>query len=89
MISVADVAKFKLENVAVSTFSIDATEFYGPPGEQHYRLLGELASKFNNSIIIDIGTHRGSSALALSSNPTNTIHSFDITSKVEPYEIPN
>lgn len=89
MISVADVSNFKLESVALSTFSIDANEFYGPPGQQHYRLLGELASKFNNSIIIDIGTHRGSSALALSSNPTNKVHSFDIIPKVEPYEIPN
>lgn len=89
MISAADVAKFKLESVALSTISIDVNEFYQPPGQQHYRLLGHLAKLINNSTIIDIGTHRGSSALALSTNPTNTIHSFDIIPKVEPHGIPN
>lgn len=89
MISIADVASFKIENAAVSSFSIDEKEFYGSPGDQHYRLLGHLTSQFNNSIIIDIGTHRGSSALALSMNRTNTVHSFDIAPKVEPHAIPN
>ena len=87
MISVADVTKFNLESVDVSTLSIDVNEFYQPPGQQHYKLLGHLAKLINNSTIIDIGTHRGSSALALSTNPTNTIHSFDIIPKVEPHGI--
>lgn len=57
-------------------------EFNGPPGNEHYRLLSHLSMQFNNSTIIDIGTHRGSSALALSYNPTNTVYSFDIMDKV-------
>lgn len=73
----------------VSTFSIDDGEFYGQPGQQHYRLLAHLASLFNGQTIVDIGTHRGSSALALATNPTNTIHSFDIVKKTQPNAIPN
>ena len=49
------------------------TEFYGSIGKEHYKLLSYLSTLFNNSIIIDIGTHRGSSALALSYNSTNII----------------
>jgi len=33
-------------------------EFNGPPGKEHYRLLSYLSMQFNNSTIIDIGTHR-------------------------------
>lgn len=89
LITKDDVAKFKIESVDVSTISIDPNEFYNPPGDQHYRLLGYLSKQFNNSVIIDIGTHRASSALALSVNRTNTIHSFDIVAKVASHTIPN
>uniref|UniRef100_A0A6C0K065 Methyltransferase n=1 Tax=viral metagenome TaxID=1070528 RepID=A0A6C0K065_9ZZZZ len=89
LIDKKDIANFKIESVVVSTISIDSNEFYNAPGDQHYRLLGYLSQQFNNSTIIDIGTHRGSSAAALSSNPTNTVHSFDIISKVQPHTIPN
>jgi hypothetical protein len=81
MISRDVVAAFNLEDAVkdtVSAFSITPGEFYGPPGKQHYRLLSTLSMQFNNRTIIDIGTHKGSSALALSVNPTNTVHSFDI-----------
>ena len=39
---------------------------------------------FNNINILDIGTHLGHSALALSYNNMNTIYSFDIMDKVRP-----
>lgn len=58
------------------------TEFYGVPGKEHYKLLAYFSSLFDNSTIIDIGTHRGFSALALSYNTTNTVYSFDIMDKV-------
>ena len=51
------------------------------PGKEHYQLLVKLSTYFNNSIIIDIGTHRGNSALALSYNETNTVYTFDIIDK--------
>lgn len=74
-------AEYALEDAVkgtVSAFSISPDEFYGPPGKEHYRLLSHMSRQFNNRVIIDIGTHKGSSALALSVNPTNTIYSFDI-----------
>ena len=57
-------------------------EFFGKSGNQHYRLLSYISTLFNNTTIIDIGSHRGSSALALSYNSTNIIHSFDIVNNV-------
>ena len=67
----------------------DAFEFTGDPGKQHYMLLAYIASLFNNSTIIEIGTHRGNSSLALSYNETNTIHSFDIVDSVVNNQIKN
>lgn len=57
----------------------DNDDFFQPSGKQHYRFLSYLSSLFQNAVIFDIGTHRGFSALSLSYNKTNTIHSFDIT----------
>lgn len=57
-------------------------EFFGPEGQQHYRLFAYLSTLYDNINIIDIGTHRGSSAAALSYNPSNQIYSFDIEDKV-------
>ena len=48
-------------------------EFFGDCGRQHYRLLMYLTNQFNNVDIFDIGTHRGSSALALSHNKKNKV----------------
>lgn len=63
------------------------SEFHGLIGREHYKLLAYLSTLFNNATIIDIGTHRGSSALALSYNPTNTVHTFDIMDKVVNHKI--
>jgi hypothetical protein len=56
--------------------------FFDKPGKEHYRLLSYLSCLFNNSNIIDLGTHLGNSALALSYNKTNTIYTFDIVNEV-------
>ena len=45
----------------------------------HYYLLAYLSSKINNSLIIDIGTHVGTSALALAYNKTNNIVTYDLS----------
>ena len=75
---------------SVCGFSIDAPEFYGAPGAQHYRLLAHLSRSLSpGQTIIDIGTHRGSSALALSTNPDVTIYSFDIQRKISLRDLPN
>jgi hypothetical protein len=60
---------------------LDRTEFLGKPGREHYPLLAYISTLFNNSDIFDIGTHLGSSALALSYNDSNHVYSFDIVRK--------
>ena len=59
-------------------------EFPSYTGKEHYKLLAYLGNQFNNGIIIDIGTHMGYSALALSQNKSNIVHSFDIMDKIDP-----
>jgi hypothetical protein len=61
---------------------IDLCEFTGYPGREHYRLLACLSMGINNSVILDIGTHRGASARALAFNASNIVHSFDIVDNV-------
>lgn len=55
----------------------------------HYTLLAFLSSKINNSVIYDIGTYRGMSAIALSVNKTNKIVSYDIANFLEIAVPPN
>jgi hypothetical protein len=57
-------------------------EFCEVEGREHYRLLAQLSSQFYGKTIINIGTHCGMSALALSYNSTNTVLSFDIVDKI-------
>ena len=45
---------------------------------EHYRLIAYLSTCFDNSLIFDIGTNKGYSALALSFNPSNRVVSYDI-----------
>lgn len=53
--------------------------FLDLPGSEHYRLLAYFSTKFNDSVLLDIGTYKGCSALALAFNKTNTVKSFDIS----------
>jgi hypothetical protein len=52
--------------------------FYASPGVEHYTLLSALSHCFNDSVLFDIGTSRGSSALALASNSKNRVVTYDI-----------
>jgi len=52
--------------------------FLEEPGKEHYRLLSYISTLYTDSTILDIGTYKGCSALALSFNPTNKVISFDI-----------
>jgi len=67
-------------------YQTDDDEFYGEPGKQHYKLLSYLSTLYKNSNIIDIGTHKGSSALALSFEKSNTVHTYDIINKIQGIE---
>lgn len=49
-----------------------------PAGKEHYRLLAYFASTLSDALIVDIGTHRGLSAVALAANPSNRVLTFDI-----------
>jgi len=54
--------------------------FLNCPSSDHYKLLGYFSMKFNNSTLLDIGTFKGCSALALSLNQNNKVVSFDVVS---------
>jgi hypothetical protein len=56
-------------------------DFFKNPGDQHYRLLAYFSTLFDKINIIEIGTHLGESAVALSYNDNNTIYTFDIIDK--------
>jgi hypothetical protein len=58
-------------------------EYYEPKsGVQEYRLYSYLSTFFNNTIILDIGTCDGRSAVALSHNENNKIISYDICNHI-------
>jgi hypothetical protein len=63
---------------AVFESSDSKRDVTSPAGKEHYRLLAHLASMMSDAVIIDIGTHRGLSAVALASNPSNRVVTFDI-----------
>ncbi len=52
-------------------------------GKECYRLLIYLTQFFNNNTLIDLGTSNGASALALSTNNSNLIFSFDIRDRTQ------
>ena len=52
--------------------------FLDVPGKEHYTLLAHISSQLNDVPLLDIGTYKGCSALALSYNQQNQVHSFDI-----------
>jgi hypothetical protein len=51
------------------------------PSLQHYKLLTYLSYKFDNTLIIDAGTHQGISALCLAQNKNNKVITYDIENK--------
>jgi Bacterial protein of unknown function (HtrL_YibB) len=70
------------KNILVNSEPYELAEFFEKPGKNHYYLLAYLSTKFNNVNILDIGTHYGKSALALSYNKTNQIHTFNIQDQI-------
>lgn len=49
------------------------------PGKEHYRFLAEVSHQLSDgSLIADVGTYYGTSALALSSNPNVSVTTYDI-----------
>lgn len=71
--------------------------FSAPAGQEHYKLLGYLASQcFDGDKVYDIGTFVGMSAMAMSVKPTINVITYDIedhfpndASKMHVYSIKN
>ncbi|WP_448192910.1 hypothetical protein [Azospirillum sp. sgz301742] len=87
-------ARVNLDCLASAMPNVDAASvgyFHSPSGSEHYKFLAYVSCLLANSIIIDIGTHKGLSAAALSYNRTNTVISFDIANSLEvtPEALPN
>lgn len=55
--------------------------FLDSPGNNHYKLLAYLSSLFNDCLIVELGTHHGTSSLAFSVNNRNKIITYDISDK--------
>jgi hypothetical protein len=46
--------------------------------KEHYTLLSMVSKEYNNTVLYDIGSYKGLSAIALSSNKSNLVVSYDI-----------
>lgn len=47
-------------------------------GDEHYRLLAYISTLMSKQTIIDVGSYKGDSAVALSFNKSNKVISFDL-----------
>jgi len=76
--------KIKLKQIDLTSLSTNITShehkgyFLSEYGMEHYKLLAYFSSIYNNTTLLDIGTYKGCSALALSFNKNNTVKSYDI-----------
>lgn len=52
--------------------------FLDVAGKEHYKFIAYFSTLFNDTNLLDIGTNRGCSSIAMSYNSTNKIHSFDL-----------
>lgn len=52
--------------------------FLEAPGKEHYKLLSYFSKLQDDATLLDVGTNRGLSALALSVNSSNKVVSFDL-----------
>lgn len=91
---ISEITNSLLDSITMDDFKlINNIEYQGyyksPSSLEHYRLLTYLSNKIDNSILIDIGTLKGSSALALSNNKTNTVYSFNLSNELQLNELPN
>ena len=61
---------FNLKN---HDYLVDINYYDGLSGTNEYRLYSYLSTLFNNSVILDIGTYNGRSAISLSHNVSNQV----------------
>lgn len=60
-------------------------ETVGIPGKHEYNLYSYLSNKFNDTIILDIGTGGGGSAVAFSQNKKNKVITYDLIDRASQY----
>lgn len=72
-----DIDKFDLSSLSELAFRFEDC-FSMPAGVSPFKLYSYLSTLFNDSIILDIGTEYGNSALSFSYNESNTIISYNI-----------
>ena len=64
-------------------YLVDSTYYDLPSGKQEYKLYSYLTTFFDNSIILDIGTLNGRSAVSLSHNESNQVISYNIVDDIK------
>lgn len=70
--------KIDIESLLPYVSPYERNNFVAEAGKEHYRLLAYISTQFGHKHLLDIGTRYGSSAVALSYNIDNTVHTFDI-----------
>jgi hypothetical protein len=76
--------KEKIEKIDLSELGTFITNqehrgyFLYNAGLEHYKLLAHISTLYTGKTLIDIGTNRGCSSLALSYNTDNIVESFDL-----------
>lgn len=88
-----DIDNTTLDNLDMSRYNLISNSEYqkyftDASSKEHYRLLTYLSNQFNGESIIDIGTLKGCSALALSTNLSNKVYSFNLSEQKELNTIP-
>jgi hypothetical protein len=84
----------ELDNIDLLSYSqiINSLEYQGyfmsKSGQEHYRLLSYISQNHNSVNILDIGTLKGCSALALSMNSSNKVFSFNVENQLDLNETP-
>lgn len=86
--------KSTLDNLDMSRYSLISNSeyqkyFIEEASKEHYRLLTYISQQFTGQNFIDIGTLKGCSALALSTNSSNKIYSFNLSEQKELNTIPD
>lgn len=72
---------FSIEKLIDKVHPDNKKYFALPSGREHYRFLAYISTLFDGEVLVDVGTHTGTSALALSYNLSNKIVSYDLVDK--------
>lgn len=83
MFNLQDIEKIDLENISLHIEEEEFRKYFtSSPGIEHYKLLAYISTTYTDSILLDVGTYKGCSALALSYNQRNVVKSFDLYGKL-------